>query len=137
MTEEGECIFTDSDNHCLRMVTKDGDCRLYCGTEGVAGSKDGECALFNDPRDLLLDSTGIYVNDRGNHSIRKICFPLPWTRGDTQAVIEHAERHSLFPKDLRRVIRELMMIASKRHLSQPSRLPRDVLFFILNETFWY
>jgi hypothetical protein len=70
----GNIIVADSGNHCIRLVTSQGQVSTVAGN-GVGGYLDGEGTLaqFNDPFGVAVDGGGnIVVADRGNHRIRII-----------------------------------------------------------------
>ena len=77
-----ELLVADSGNNLIRSI-KDGKVTTLAGKielkdlagSALGGLRDGkvEQALFNNPRDLAVDSAGkIYVADTKNHVIRKI-----------------------------------------------------------------
>lgn len=75
--------FTDSGNHCVRVLTPEGVVTTYAGRGSanlnneargyVDGTLRGE-ARFNNPRGLAYDEQNnvFYVGDMDNHIIRKI-----------------------------------------------------------------
>ncbi len=70
----GNCIVSDSGNHCLRVVTPEGAVRTLVGN-GQSGFADGQGAdaRFNMPLGLAMDPAGnVLVADFGNHSVRKV-----------------------------------------------------------------
>jgi trimeric autotransporter adhesin len=78
----GNIYIADTNNHCIRMVTKlDGIITTVAGTCGVKGfSGDGfpaTTALLNFPSSVAVDLTGsIIISDRGNGRVRM--FDLPF-----------------------------------------------------------
>lgn len=71
----GNLYVADTGNSVLRRVSPAGGVTILAGTPGVAGLEDGTGTqtLFNQPRDLVLDSAGnLYVADTGNAAIRKV-----------------------------------------------------------------
>jgi len=71
----GNLYVADTANHTVRKITPLGVVSTLAGLAGVKGSADGtnSSALFNEPRGLAVDGTGVvYVADTGNHTIRKI-----------------------------------------------------------------
>jgi DNA-binding beta-propeller fold protein YncE len=70
----GDIIVADTDNHCIRLITPQGQVSTLAGT-GVKGYQDGEWsnALFCAPYGVAVDKEGnIIVADLGNHRIRLI-----------------------------------------------------------------
>jgi sugar lactone lactonase YvrE len=71
---KGNWYFCDRLNHRVRKVDAAGNVTTFAG-EGVGGLRDGKgtAARFNNPIDLVFDSSGnLFVVDSGNHAIRKI-----------------------------------------------------------------
>lgn len=75
--------FTDSGNHCIRILTPEGVVTTYAGrgsvnlNEEAKGYVDGTLrgqARFNNPRGLAYDERNntFYIGDMDNHIIRKI-----------------------------------------------------------------
>jgi DNA-binding beta-propeller fold protein YncE len=66
-------------NHCIRLITSEGQVSTFAGQCGVPGYEDGlaEEARFSYPMDVLVsESDGLlYVADFGNHRIRSIALP--------------------------------------------------------------
>jgi hypothetical protein len=67
---------TDSANHGIRKITKDGVVTTLAGTLGSSGTTNGTgtAAKFNSPFGIIVDSTStnLYVSEFLNHTIRKI-----------------------------------------------------------------
>jgi len=75
----GNVFVADTRNHSIRMLTPVGTnwvaTTLAGSATNGAGYADGtnSAALFNNPNDVAVDSTGnLFVADWGNHSIRKL-----------------------------------------------------------------
>jgi sugar lactone lactonase YvrE len=65
----------DKNNHCIRKISPSGFTSTYAGSCGIAGFQDGLAteALFNQPFDIAIDSTGnLFVTDYNNHRVRMI-----------------------------------------------------------------
>ena len=66
-------------NHCIRIISPDGQVSTLAGRCGVAGYQDGPAseALFSYPMDVLVSTTDsvLYVADFGNHRIRTVTLP--------------------------------------------------------------
>lgn len=72
--EEGNLYVADRGNHCIRVITPDGEVSTYAG-QNKAGMVDGIAsqAEFNNPEGCQFGSDGaLYVADYSNHAIRKI-----------------------------------------------------------------
>lgn len=72
--EDGNLYVADRGNHCIRMITPDGDVSTYAG-QNKAGMVDGiaSTAEFNNPEGCQFGPDGaLYVADYSNHAIRKI-----------------------------------------------------------------
>lgn len=72
--KSGNVFVSDTYNHKIRKITKDGRVLTLAGT-GNQGSTDGAGinASFNYPSGIVLDSVGnLYVGDPNNYKIRKI-----------------------------------------------------------------
>lgn len=70
---DGTVYVADETNHAIRMVSG-GQVTTLAGT-GVQGYQDGlaATAMFNNPRDIILDAAGkAYVSDYSNRKIRVI-----------------------------------------------------------------
>jgi len=71
----GNIYVADTVNCTIRKITSAGVVTTVAGMAGIAGYRDGSgsTALFNQPRGVLLDSSGnLYVADSGNAAIRKV-----------------------------------------------------------------
>jgi len=71
---DGNLVVADSCNHCIRLVTPQGQVSTLAGT-GKKGYKDGNGtdAQFNEPFGVAVETNGnILVSDKLNHCIRKI-----------------------------------------------------------------
>jgi hypothetical protein len=71
----GNMYVADEQNNLIRKVTINGAVTTFAGSAGNTGTNDGTGtnALFNQPSNLALDSTGnLYVADTFNHTIRRI-----------------------------------------------------------------
>ncbi|MCX6954222.1 MAG: hypothetical protein NTV51_18890, partial [Verrucomicrobia bacterium] len=71
----GNLFVTDTFNHTVRRISRDGVVTTVAGSVRVSGTADGTgtAARFSSPNGIALDASGnLYVADRGNHSIRKV-----------------------------------------------------------------
>ncbi|WP_338847949.1 hypothetical protein V8J88_04045 [Massilia sp. W12] len=71
----GKLYLSDSGNHTIRVIGRDGKVSTLAGLAGVAGSSDGLAnqARFAHPDGIAVDEAGnVYVADRDNHVLRKI-----------------------------------------------------------------
>ncbi|WP_422354159.1 Ig-like domain-containing protein [Roseivirga pacifica] len=71
---QGNLIVVDTDNHRIRMISKQGVVTTLAGS-GEEGFMDGsgKNSRFSSPRDVAVDSQGnIFITDIGNLRIRKI-----------------------------------------------------------------
>lgn len=72
--EEGNLYVADRVNHCIRMVTPEGEVSTYAG-KNSAGMADGIAsqAEFNNPEGCRFGADGaLYVADYSNNRIRKV-----------------------------------------------------------------
>ena len=70
----GNVYVADSDNHCVRCISPDGQVTTLAGAK-EPGYVDGQGseARFSFPRGIAVDTEGnLYVADTANHRIRKI-----------------------------------------------------------------
>jgi DNA-binding beta-propeller fold protein YncE len=76
---QGNIYVSEYLDHCIRIVTPDGQVNMLAGTCGTPGYQDGPStiALFSYPMDVLVDEAEhlLYVADFGNHRIRAITLP--------------------------------------------------------------
>jgi hypothetical protein len=76
---EGTIYVSEYLNHCIRIITPDGQVSTLAGKCGVSGYRDGTAteALFSYPMDVLVSETDnvLFVADFGNHRIRRITLP--------------------------------------------------------------
>ena len=75
MTLNGNIVVADTWNHCIRMLTPNGESSMYASYRGSWGYKDGDSyiAQVGTPQYLTTDSRGnIFFTDGTNHAIRKI-----------------------------------------------------------------
>ena len=73
--KDGILYVADSDNHCIRTISREGIVTTVIGIAGVKGYVDGtpDDALFNSPCGVAVDDEGtIYVGDAENSCIRKL-----------------------------------------------------------------
>ena len=81
---DSSILVADSNNHCLRQVTKEGTVTTFAGN-GTKGMADGPraAARFDRPVALAIDSAGVvYISDQGdNHRIRRVTL-----KGDVETV---------------------------------------------------
>ena len=71
----GNVYVSDTDNHTIRRISPEGVVSTLAGSPGQAGSADGTgaAARFSYPSGLAIDAAGtLYVNDRGNATIRRV-----------------------------------------------------------------
>lgn len=74
MGEDGNFYVADRGNHCIRIITPDGEVSTYAG-QNKAGMADGIAsqAEFNNPEGCQFGPDGaLYVADYSNHAIRKV-----------------------------------------------------------------
>lgn len=74
MDSQGQIYIADTDNHSIRLITKEGTVTTIAGS-WEPGAQDGlgSEAGFYYPSDVAVDSQGnVYVADTLNHLIRKI-----------------------------------------------------------------
>ena len=72
--EDGNFYVADRGNHCIRVITPDGEVSTYAG-QNKAGMVDGIASLaeFNNPEGCQFGPDGaLYVADYSNHAIRKV-----------------------------------------------------------------
>ncbi|WP_017756672.1 NHL domain-containing protein [Calidifontibacillus oryziterrae] len=80
---DGSFYVSDTENHRIRLVTKDNQVKTFAGTTSqtdeygfaVGGFRDGNVgnAMFNEPKGLALSASGVlYVADAGNNAVRAI-----------------------------------------------------------------
>jgi len=73
--KESNLYITDTMNHTIRKIDRDGYVTTIAGSAGISGTADGNgsSARFNSPSGIAVDNNGIiYVADTGNHLIRRI-----------------------------------------------------------------
>ncbi len=72
---KGVVYASDTGNHVIRKISKEGVVSTFAGFKGVAGFADGagNTARFSAPSGLAVDQNGnVLVADTGNHRIRQI-----------------------------------------------------------------
>lgn len=72
--EDGNLYVADRNNHCIRVITSEGEVSTYAG-QNKAGMTDGVASLaeFNNPEGCQFGPDGaLYVADYSNHAIRKV-----------------------------------------------------------------
>lgn len=72
--EDGNFYVADRGNHCIRVITPDGEVSTYAG-QNKAGMTDGIAsqAEFNNPEGCQFGPDGaLYIADYSNHAIRKV-----------------------------------------------------------------
>ena len=72
---DGVIFISDTGNHTLRRLDRNGRVSTLAGTPGDSGSTNGvgSAARFNAPLGLAVSASGIvFVADSGNHLIRRI-----------------------------------------------------------------
>lgn len=75
LDNDGNLYIADENNHCIRMIDKNGIVTTPIGLPGKAGYVDGnpEVALLNRPKGVAVDKHGdVYIADYGNRCIRKL-----------------------------------------------------------------
>ncbi len=75
LDSEGNLYVADENNHCIRMINKEGIVTTPIGLPGKSGYVDGnpEIALLNRPKGVSVDKDGnVYIADYGNRCIRKL-----------------------------------------------------------------
>jgi len=75
LDRDGNLILADTNNHCIRKISPEGDVSTLIGIPTKKGYQDGnpEDAMFDTPRGLCIDSEGgIYIADTWNQCIRKL-----------------------------------------------------------------
>jgi hypothetical protein len=75
ITDGTNLYVTDRSNHTNRkIVISSGVVTALAGTAGTSRTTDdtGTAARFSAPISLTTDGTSLYVEDAGNHTIRKI-----------------------------------------------------------------
>lgn len=75
LDEQGDLLVSDSNNHTIRKVARDGVVTTWVGTPGWDGYVDGNggAARFCMPAELAADRHGnVFVADSFNHVVRKI-----------------------------------------------------------------
>ena len=90
----GTVYIADTGTHTIRKMSPDGVVTTIGGLPGYAGSGEGigDRSLFNEPRGIAVDSSGIiYVADTSNHRIVK---GVPLAVPDL--VVEHPDGSHLF-----------------------------------------
>jgi hypothetical protein len=70
----GTLFVTDCNNHCIRVVSRNGEVSTLCGSVGQQGFADGKGsqAKFNYPRGIVFVEGVLFVADYYNHCIRKV-----------------------------------------------------------------
>lgn len=72
--EEGNLYVADRGNHCIRIITPEGEVSTYAG-KNISGMRDGIAsqAEFNNPEGCQFGPDGaLYIADYSNNRIRKI-----------------------------------------------------------------
>jgi sugar lactone lactonase YvrE len=73
--EDGNIIVADTNNHCIRKITPQGQVFTLAGIGKTAGKRDGDytsVALFNHPVGVAVDGDAVIVVDADNNRICKI-----------------------------------------------------------------
>ncbi len=92
----GNLIYVaDTGTHSIRVIQPNGSVELFAGSGSafISGSKDSliaTSALFNAPRGLLWvgGSTGLLVNDTGNHCVRRISYNTNFNSFATETYVK-------------------------------------------------
>lgn len=72
--DTGNVYVADFFNHCIRKITPSGNVSTIAGQPTTSGFVDGNAkttARFNNPSDLILSGSVLYITDFSNSSIRK------------------------------------------------------------------
>src|SRR5262249_54272201 len=73
---QGNLYFSDTGNHRVRKITKDGIINTIAGSGAVGNGGDGGQAIsaeLNEPRGLAIDPAGnVYIADSLNHRVRRV-----------------------------------------------------------------
>jgi len=72
--DTGNVYVADYYNHCIRKITPAGNVSTIAGQPTISGFVDGNAkttAKFNNPSDLFLSGSVLYIADYSNSSIRK------------------------------------------------------------------
>jgi len=89
ITRRGNILVADRQNHVIRKVTPEGLVTTFAGTPYQTGLRDGalDTAKFDEPTGIAIHPKdgSIYIADRSNHRIRKICF------GNSERYIDREE----------------------------------------------
>lgn len=75
LSPEGDLFVSDTGNHCIRLITRDGNVSLYAGHPMRIGKENGSRleSSFNAPKGICLDLNGdLIVADCGNNVVRRI-----------------------------------------------------------------
>lgn len=74
ISPNGDIYVSDTRNHCIRKIDKNGIVTTFAGIAGTDGYMDGSIqeATFNQPTGIVYDGGVLYVADTGNQRIRKI-----------------------------------------------------------------
>jgi len=115
---------TDYDNYTIRKITSAGAVTTFAGTAGTRGSANGTgvSALFDSPYGIVVDGSGTtYVNDEGNHTIRKItAAAVVTTLAGTVGVIGSSDSQSQFNNSYRGAVVDslgnMFVTDSDRHM---------------------
>lgn len=72
---DGNLLLVDTENHCIRIIRRDGTIDTLVGDGKAGDGPDGDprkCRL-NRPHGIFVDSAGgIYIGDSSNHKVRKL-----------------------------------------------------------------
>src|SRR5262249_27870884 len=70
----GNIYVADTFSQTIRVITQAGVVTTLAGLANTPGTTDGQgnAARFSLPSGIAVDSTGVYVADTSNHTIRKV-----------------------------------------------------------------
>jgi len=112
----GNLLIAATASHTIQRV-RNGKIEIIAG--GMRGHKDGKLPEFDGPFGIAVDSSGIYISDRDNHTIRKIITLGLW----------NTENHKKFPSEMQKEILTLLIL-SKNNKCLYSKCPKDILYLI-------
>jgi len=76
----GRMYVSDSQNHRVQVFSFSGGTPVYSTTIGVTGTSGGDNDHFNEPTQIVIDSSDdLYVADMANHRIQRCTYSAGWT----------------------------------------------------------